>query len=176
MALFLQAEGNEWAVCRVKEVQNMFRAAVAAAKGSNSSCSSRNGCSKCVPGDELYGLLAGWNLIHALVDGGETFTVKEVVDVMAWNELWKKQLMKWKGFEMIRPRIHVLKQGCVARFKVRECSCGDEGGGQECALMCLRCLYMQLNRLKMVVPCFGIRKLRTLVNHGFFGLGKLVLK
>ena len=120
MALFLQAEGNEWAVGRPKEVQDMFRKAVAAAKGTNGSCSSSCGEGRLdVPGDDLYGLLAGWNLVHVLLDGGQVFSVKEVVEVMAWVQYWKKQLRRWKGYEMINPRVQVLKEPCLAKFKVR---------------------------------------------------------
>jgi hypothetical protein len=137
MALFLQAEGNEWAVGRPKEVQDMFRKAVAAAKGSRSS-SSNDGGGGSVPGDELYGMFIGWNLVHVLVDGGQMFTVKEVVDVMAWIQLWKKQLKRWKGYEMISPRIQVLKQPCLDKFKVRTNGLwffSGEKRGNECALV-----------------------------------------
>ena len=199
MALFLQAEGNEWAVGRTREVQDMFRKAVAAAKGntssssstrgeggssSGSSCSNRGrgsndagssssskesstegssnssssggedsknnssssnngnnnknsssrGCDdsnnkdsstsssvpKDLPGDELYGVLAGWNFIRTLLDGGQAFSVKEVLEVITWVQHWKQQLHRWKGYGFVKvTRIQVIKDPCIAEFKVR---------------------------------------------------------
>jgi hypothetical protein len=146
MALFLQAEGNEWAVGRPREVQDMFRKAVAAAKGGRPSTSSSSsggddgggGGGVSVPGDELYGVLAGWHLVQALLDGGQMFTVRETVDLMAWIQLWKKQLKRWRGYDLIRARVHVLKQLFFDKFKVRITyfwALRGKGHRNECALV-----------------------------------------
>lgn len=121
MALFLQAEGNMACVRRTYQVQDMLRAAVAAARGSSSSSSGAAPVS--CPGDEMYGWLAAWNLLMALACGGSPFRLGEVLEVLAWAYAWKDCLKPWGGDDLLMARIQVIAKPVLKQLKVSGVAC-----------------------------------------------------
>lgn len=104
MALFFTAEAGEAAEGRTAAVTSTYKAAVGAAQHND---------------DELYGCLCAWNAVKAIVDGGSSWRVGDMLKLLDYAAMCEIKSKAWKGYELlIQPRIKILKKPLRDRIQV----------------------------------------------------------